>query len=161
MNCTETGALPKVAARLLIAARKWIEQGNVKAPEVDHVGGHHRELMGIGDGGDHRVFVEGVRLVMHELCSAAERRAIHVEDVERVAHLIEPEFDFASFDGVLLACDFNAGLDLADGHAGQVELRRPHRRGGVACAVQTPRWCRATTPFLELQGWAAAVLTTG
>ena len=44
------------------------------------------------------------------------------EDVERGAHLIEPEFDLTSFNGVLLAGDFNAGLDLADGHAGQIEL---------------------------------------
>ena len=44
------------------------------------------------------------------------------EDVERGAHLIEPEFDRTSFHGVLLAGDFNAGLDLADGHAGQIEL---------------------------------------
>lgn len=59
---------------------------------------------------------------MHQLCPAAERRAVHVEDVERGAHLIEPTFELTSFHGVLLASEFNAGLDLADGRAGQIEL---------------------------------------
>ena len=51
-----------------ISARKWIEQGNVKAVEVDHVAGHHRELMDLGDGGDHRVFVERVRFAASPRC---------------------------------------------------------------------------------------------
>ncbi len=83
--------------------------------EVAHVAGHHRELLPLGDGGDHAVFVAGVGLALHQLCPAAEGRAIHAEDVEGVAHLIEPAFDRIGFCRVLIAAEFDPGLDLAAG----------------------------------------------
>ena len=90
--------------------------------EVAHVAGDHRELMHLGDGGDHRVFVEGVGLAMHQLSPAAECRAIHGENVEGVAHLIEPALDRIGFCRALIAAEFDPGLDLAAGHAGEIEL---------------------------------------
>ena len=49
-------------------------------------------------------------------------RAIQGEDVEGGAHLIEPALDLTGFCGVLFAGAFDPGLDLTDGHAGEMEL---------------------------------------
>lgn len=73
-----------------------------------------------GNGGNHRVFVEGVGLAMHQLSPATEGRAIHGEDVEAVAHLIQLHLDLASFGCVLIAGEFNPGLHFANGHTGEV-----------------------------------------
>ena len=50
---------------------------------------------------------------MHQLSPAAKGRAIEAEDVEGVAHLIQPGFDFGGFGGVLLAGALDPGLDSA------------------------------------------------
>ena len=78
--------------------------------------------MHLGDSGDHRVFVKGVGLTMHQLSPAAKSRAIETEDVEGVAHLIQPTFDFIGFGWILFTGAFDPGLDFADGHAGEVEI---------------------------------------
>jgi len=81
--------------------------------EVAHVLGHHRELLPLGDGGDHAVFVEGVGLALHQLSPAADCRAIHAEDGEGVAHLIEPALDRIGLCRDLIAGEFDPGLDFA------------------------------------------------
>ena len=88
--------------------------------EVARVAVHHRELMHLRDGGDHCVFVEGVGLAVHQLSPAAKCRAIHAEDDDGVAHLIEPALDRIGFCRVLIAAEFDPGLDFAAGHAGEV-----------------------------------------
>ena len=90
--------------------------------EISHVSGHHRELVHLGNGCNHRVLVERVGLAMHQLGPASEGQAIHGEDVEGVAHLIEPKLDLTGFARILFACEFDASLDLADGHAGEMEI---------------------------------------
>ena len=52
--------------------------------EISYVSGYHRELVHLGNGCNHRVLVESVRLAMHQLGPAAEGQAIHGEDVEGV-----------------------------------------------------------------------------
>lgn len=49
MTCRRAQFTPVPLSGICLAARKWIEQGNVKAVEVDHVAGYHRELMDLGD----------------------------------------------------------------------------------------------------------------
>ena len=71
--------------------------------------------MHLGDGGDHPVFVEGVGLAVHQLSPVAKCRAIHVEDVEGVVHLIEPAIDRIGFCRVLIAAEFDVGLVFAAG----------------------------------------------
>ena len=105
---------------------------NFNLPEVAHLAGDYRELLPLGDGGDHAVFVEGVGLALHQLSPAAECRAIHAEDVEGVAHLIEPAFDRIGFGRVLIAAEFDPGLDLAAGGVrgnGMNSLLLPRRSG--------------------------------
>jgi hypothetical protein len=50
---------------------------------------------------------------VHQLSPAAEGRAIHAEDVEGVAHLIEPAFGRIGFGRDLIAGEFDPGLDFA------------------------------------------------
>ena len=102
--------------------RERIEQRHLKTAEVSHVAGDHREVMHLGDGGDHRVFVKGVGLTMHQLSPAAKSRAIEAEDVECVTHLIQPALDLGGLGGVLLAGAFNPGRDFAEGHAGEMQV---------------------------------------
>ena len=52
--------------------------------EISHVSGYHRELVHLGNSGNHCVLVESVRLAMHQLGPAAESQVIHCEDVEGV-----------------------------------------------------------------------------
>ena len=65
---------------------KRIQQRDVKPAEVAEVGCPHRQLMDLGDGANHRVFIERVGFAMHQLGPGAEGGAIHREDVEGVAH---------------------------------------------------------------------------
>ena len=53
---------------------------------------------------------------------AAIGRTIEAEDVERVAHLIQPALDLRCFGGVMVTGAFDAGLDFAEGHAGEMEV---------------------------------------
>ena len=53
---------------------------------------------------------------------AAKGRTIEAEDVERVAHLIQPAFDLRGFGGVMVTGALDAGLDFAEGHAGEMEF---------------------------------------
>ena len=66
-----------------------------------------------GDGGDHRVFIERVGLAMHQLGPAAVGGAIHREDVEGVAHPIQPLLNLGRFGWVMVAAELDAGLDFA------------------------------------------------
>jgi hypothetical protein len=59
------------------AAHEWVQQGNFRVAEVAHVAVDHGELMHLGDGGNHRVFLEGFGLSVHQLSPAAVCRAIH------------------------------------------------------------------------------------
>ena len=112
---------------------------NFKLPEVAHLAGDYRELLPLGDGGDHPLFVEDVGLAVHQLSPAAECRAIHAEDVEGGAHLIEPAFARIGFCRVLIAAEFDPGLDLAAGGVRGNGLKPPllPRRSG-----RWPRDCR-------------------
>lgn len=101
---------------------EWIEQLHLKRLEINHISGDHRELVHLGKCGNHRVLVERVGLAMHQPGPAPEGRAIHRENVERVAYLIEPSLDLMGFGGILFASELDPGLNLADGHAGEMEI---------------------------------------
>lgn len=53
---------------------------------------------------------------------AAKGQTIEAEDVERVAHLIQPALDLGGFGGVMVTDALDAGLDFAEGHAGEMEV---------------------------------------
>jgi hypothetical protein len=53
---------------------------------------------------------------------AAIGRTIEAEDVERVAHLIQAALDLRGFGGVMVTGALDAGLDFAEGHAGEMEV---------------------------------------
>jgi hypothetical protein len=92
---------------------------------------------------------------------AAKGQTIEAEDVERVAHLIQPALDLRGFGGVMVTDALDAGLDYAEGHAGEMEVgvvnalkpgehgamgARPTAalpRGGTNTAASVPR--RETT----------------
>ena len=56
---------------------------------------------------------------MHELCPATECRTIHGQQVVGIGHEIQPGFDLPGFLGILLAGQFDAGLNLAKRNGGQ------------------------------------------
>ena len=61
--------------------------------EISHVSGYHRELVHLGNGCNHRVLRPG-----------------------------HPQLDLMGFARILFACEFDASLDLADAHAGEMEI---------------------------------------
>ena len=69
--------------------------------------------MDLGDGANHRVFMERVGSAMHQPGPAAACGAIHREDVEGVAQPIQPLLNLGRFGGVLVAAELDAGLDFA------------------------------------------------
>jgi hypothetical protein len=90
--------------------------------QVGHVARYHREVMHLGDGRDHRFFVEGFGLAVHQLGPIAKGRAIHGEDVERITHLIQPQRDLSRLSRILFAGELNPRLDLTDGHTGEMKI---------------------------------------
>jgi len=113
MKCTPIS--PKAPARR-------IEQHHPEALEVPGVARYHHELMHRGDRRDHGVLVEGVGLAVHQARPAAEGRAIHRQDVEALAHLIQPGFEIPGLAWILLTGQLDARLNLAEGHGRQVQM---------------------------------------
>ncbi len=59
---------------------------------------------------------------MHQLCPDAERRSIHRQHVVRLGQKRQPALKLSRFFGILLTCDLDAGLNLADGHGREVKI---------------------------------------
>ena len=94
--------------------------------EVAGVAGDDGEAVDGGDGGDEGVLHEGVGLAVHESGPDSKGGGVHWQHVIARLHAVEPGFQLPRPVGVLLTGDLNAGLDLADGDGGQIELIGRH-----------------------------------
>ena len=115
--------------------------------EVAHIAGDHRELIPLGDRDNHPVCLEGDGLALPQLRPAPDCWAIHGEDVEGVAHLIEPAFDRIGFCRVLIAAEFDPGLDLAAGGV------RGNGLKPLVLARRLGRWPRERSWWLDPPDW--------
>lgn len=99
-----------------------IDEQHLKAFKVPDVSGDSGELLYQRAGRDRGILKNRIRLPVHQLRPQAEGCRVHGQYVEGRRDLIGPCFQFGRLGGVLLAGNFNAGVDFAERNGRKVEI---------------------------------------
>ena len=105
-------------ARKLCLAFEWIQDIHSELVEIAKVPRDDGQSMHDGGGGNHGILHQGVGTAMLEPRPFAEGGGTHWEDIVREEHSAKPRLQFPGLSDILFPGQFDARLDLADGHHG-------------------------------------------
>jgi hypothetical protein len=82
---------------MLNAGFEWIQNLYAERLEISFVPGGNGQVVNAGGRGDHDVFEQTFRLVLHEMCPVAKTARVHGQNMEGFCQLGDPEFDLGCF----------------------------------------------------------------
>lgn len=97
-----------------------VEYRHVETFKVAHISCYDRQVLHNRTGCNHGIFINGVRLSMHQFCPDAKGGRIHGEYVVGSGDLIGPSLNVCGFDGILFTGYFDASLYFTQRYSAEV-----------------------------------------